>query len=418
MLGAKRSIAEMVDEVFGPATPDQMQVLHGVADLELDGDQTGWSLAAARTGGLMELVELEHIVNGRPFIVPSSNPGTISVESMAHAGLRFLVVEQDLMASGHGLFIKIVGGTDKNGAIFPWHGGFIIKDRVEKFLVARVHTSGAFTTLQATINEAILANMLTGKAGGSGLGSGPPTGFPGGSELVKKATLNSVLDMNGDVRVVFSKEGGHARLRTYAALLREWAPERIRVFLGADYNSTMGRIRDGMMSESERAMVPGDAMLSLSRMDTIVRLAAWQDQEAFQHFLLLDLPMSDWQFSLKQLKSPEASMWGRDCDRQGSENLLGAIMNWFNFQRVTKDELFHRCGDPIRELFEDQSQVVSRYYNDFLQFQLERMIRGYAQELTQTEGKVARLAGGLALGGQGESVALLQWFVKEFVGLA
>jgi hypothetical protein len=44
-----------------------------------------------------------------------------------------------------------------------------------------------------------------------------------------------------------------------------------------------------MMSESEREMVPGEAMLSLSRMDTIVRLAAWQDQEAFKHFLLLDL---------------------------------------------------------------------------------------------------------------------------------
>jgi hypothetical protein len=245
VLGSKRSIAEMVAEVFGPATPEQMQVLHRVADLELDGDQTSWSLAAARTGGLMELVELEHIVKGRPFIVPSSNPGTITVESMAHAGLRFLVVEQDLMASGHGLFIKIVGGTDKNGAIFPGQGGFILKEQVEKFLVARVHTSGAFTTLQATINEAILANMLSGKAGGSGLGSGPPTGFPGGSELVKKATLNSALDMNGDVRVVFSKEGGHTRLRVYAALLREWVPERFRIFLGADDNSTLNGLGMG-----------------------------------------------------------------------------------------------------------------------------------------------------------------------------
>ena len=57
-------------------------------------------------------------------------------------------------------------------------------------------------------------------------------------------------------------------------------------------------------------------------------------------------------------------------------------MNWFNFQRVTKDERFHKCVDPIRELFEDQGRVVSRYYKDFLQFQLERMITGYAQELT------------------------------------
>ena len=81
----------------------------------------------------MELVGLEHAVNGRPFIVPSSNPGRISMESMAHAGLRFFVVEQDLIASGHGLFLKIAGGTDKDGMIFPVHGGFIIKDQVEKF---------------------------------------------------------------------------------------------------------------------------------------------------------------------------------------------------------------------------------------------------------------------------------------------
>ena len=37
VLGAKRSMAEMIAEVFGPATGEQMQVLHGVADLELNG---------------------------------------------------------------------------------------------------------------------------------------------------------------------------------------------------------------------------------------------------------------------------------------------------------------------------------------------------------------------------------------------
>ena len=78
----------------------------------------------------------------------------------------------------------------------------------------------------------------------------------------------------------------------------------------------MERIRDGMMTESEREMVPGEAMISLSRMDTIVRVAASQDPEAFQHFLLLD-----WKFSLNQFRSPEASMWAKYCDRQGWNNL-------------------------------------------------------------------------------------------------
>ena len=43
------------------------------------------------------------------------------------------------------------------------------------------------------------------------------------------------------------------------------------------------------------------------------------------------------------------------------------------------------------------------------------MIRHYAQEMTKTHGKRTRISGGLALGGQAESVALLQWCVGEFV---
>jgi hypothetical protein len=59
---------------------------------------------------------------------------------MAHAGLRFVEVEQDLIASGHGLFIKIAGGTDKDGILFSGHGGFVITDLMDKFLVTRVCT--------------------------------------------------------------------------------------------------------------------------------------------------------------------------------------------------------------------------------------------------------------------------------------
>ena len=411
-VGSKRSFSDTVKV----ATREQMDILLGLAKLELGGDKTTWTMEAIMTCGLMELVPVE-LVGGKVFLVPKRAPadGKYSVEFMATVAWTLLVIEQDLTASGHGVILKVAGATDQTPGVFPEEGGLVIKDPVEWFAVAKGTRSGVPSSLEAIIREAVLGHAAASRGV---MASAAIPGAQGGSECVKKATLSSVLDINGEVRVVYNKEGGNARIRMYAALLREWAPDRLRVFLGADFDSSMERIRDGMMSESEREMLPGEAMLSLSRMDTIVRLEAWQDPEAFKHFLLLDLPMSDWQFSLKHFRSPETSMWTKNYDRQGSDNLLAATMNWFNFQRVTKDERFHRCGDPIRELFEDQGRFIYRYYNDFLQFQLERMIRGYAQELTQTQGKVARLAGGLALGGQGESVALLQWFVREFVGLA
>ena len=45
------------------------------------------------------------------------------------------------------------------------------------------------------------------------------------------------------------------------------------------------------------------------------------------------------------------------------------------------------------------------------------MFRLYSHEVTRTQGKQVRVAGGLVLGEQKESVALLQWCVGEFVAL-
>ena len=47
--GSKRSISEALSDVFGPATPAQMEILESLGKLDLDGDKTTWSMEAVRT---------------------------------------------------------------------------------------------------------------------------------------------------------------------------------------------------------------------------------------------------------------------------------------------------------------------------------------------------------------------------------
>ena len=125
--------------------------------------------------------------------------------------------------------------------------------------------------------------------------------------------------------------------------------------------------------------------------------------------------MLNWEHSLLDFKHQGSSAWTRDCDPEGLENLLWAAMNWGNYQRVVKGDLYHNVMEPVRTLWEDPARYVQMYHNEFLHFQLEEMIRLYAQELTKTQGRMARLVTGLALGGQAESVAVLKCCVNEFV---
>ena len=293
----------------------------------------------------------------------------------------------------------------------------MIRGPVEKFFVAKISTSGVPTTLQTFIKDAVREHVEETRSESSLLASSAGTGRSGEVECVKKATLSSVLDINGDVRAVYSKAGGSARMKQWAALVRAWDPARLKALLGLDYDASIEDIRDAMLSESERVLEPGDAMFSLSRLDSILRLEAWKNEEVFRSFLLLELPVANWKHSLMDFKEPEHSAWTMDCDPGGRDNLLQAVMNWGNFVRVVYGNEYSGCAAPIRHLFEDSDRCVTKYQNAFLQCQLEWTIRRYAQEMTKTPGRRARICGGLALGGQGESVALLQWCVGEFVAL-
>ena len=172
-----------------------------------------------------------------------------------------------------------------------------------------------------------------------------------------------------------------------------------------------------MLTESERLLVLGDAMFSLSRLDSLFFLEAWRDVPAFRSFLLLELPMSDYQHSLMDFKDPESSAWARDCSKQGLANLLRAAENFGMWQTVVNGGEFEGCMGALRILWQDPNRFVQRYQVEFLHLQLERAIRLYAQEMTKTQDRVARVAGGLALGGPTELVALLTWCIGEFVAL-
>ena len=418
--GAKRSFADLLKEVFVQASAGQLDMLQQVSAIDFEQDQTGWTTQAIQIHGLMELIDVANLTPLIPFLAPASVPadGILSFDYLTTTTWTVFVLKQDLSRACLGLMVRIGGSTDTTERLFPRSGGLVINPPMGKVLVARKSAGGTMTALQEEIAQVMYDSGL-----GRGMGARtapigtPPATTPGGSECVKKATLSSVLDINGEVRVVYSKEGGNARMKLWAALIRECEEPRLRVYLGLDYDSSTETIQDMMLAESERDMLQTDAMASLSRLDTISRLEVWMDPDAFRHFLLLDLPQSDWQYSLRNFKGPESSAWTRDCAGQGRENLLQAVENLGNFQRVTKGEAYRDCMGPIRVLWEDPGRFVKKYHNEYLQFQLERMFRVYAHEVTKTQGKQARMAGGLALGGQKESVALLQWCVNEFVAL-
>ena len=416
----KRSFADAFRGHFVQANAAQLQVFRDLAGVDFNLDQTGWTPHAVQLHGFMELVDMANLGTNRPFLAPVTPPldGRYSFEFLATTPMVIFVLEQDLSLSGHGLMVKIAGSSDTTQTLFPG-SGLIINPPVGQFLVARRSTGPVMTALQVEINQVMIDHVTASTEPRTAAGGPTGTSSSGGSDCVKKATLSSVLDINGEVRVVYNKEGGNARMQQWAALIREWDPIRIKVFLGSDNNTSIEAIRDGMLSESERVMVLGEAMFSLARIDTILRLEAWKNPEAFRCFLLLDLPVSNWEHSFLDFKHQGSSAWTRDCDPEGLENLLWAAMNWGNFQRVVKGDLFQNVMEPVRTLWEDPVRYVQKYHNEFLHFQLEKMVRLYAQELTKTQGRTARLAGGvaggLALGGQAESVAVLKWCVNEFV---
>ena len=105
-----------------------------------------------------------------------------------------------------------------------------------------------------------------------------------------------------------------------------------------------------------------------------------------------------------------------DSSYIGRAELLEALMNFAEFQRVFKGEAWRDCMAALRQLWEDQGTRVSKVHNVVLQVYLDNMLRDYSNDIAYTGGKVAaNIDGALALGGQRDSVALLRAHVDKFV---
>ena len=414
---SKRSFAAALDEGSAQITTEQLEVLRGVAAVDFTQDLTGSSLQAARIRGLMELVEVDQLSLGRHFMAPVEAPsdGEYSFEFFAHTSWVIFVLEQDLSSIGHGVLVKIAGTMDSAATLFPSSGSLVIKQPVKKYLVARLGMGGVLSPLQMEINR-VLAASGPGTSMGTAAVGVASSSTSGASPPMKKAAFASVLDINLEEQLVTNKEGAAAKVRTVAALIREMAPQR-REYLCPDWEFNVDTVQERLLSQSERSMVMGEEMFAVGQLQRLMWLTVWTDKVKFEGWFLGRLPSGSYSLSLWDFKGPESSGWGFDMAWIGRSNLLEAVGNVEEFLRILKGDAFRGVMNPIRDLWIDPGALVQQYHAVFLQFYLERMMRDYYQDITQTSGKTASLIKGQALGGQAEAVALLRTQVDNFVTL-
>ena len=221
---------------------------------------------------------------------------------------------------------------------------------------------------------------------------------------MKSAAYHSVWDINLDSRMVSSKEGAATKIRVVAALYREMEEPR-RSFLSQDNNFIVDRIREAYQRQSEREPIMGSALFSISRM----RL------DKFKVWLLSTQPSGDFWTSLYDFKGLERSGWGQDNSHIGRANLLEAVENYGEFQHVFKGSIWRHCMQGIRDLWEEAGSRVTNIHNAVLQVLLDNMLRDYGNDIAYTQGMESASIIGMALGGQVESLALLQAHVARFV---
>ena len=389
------------------------------------------------THGYLEKVGLQDILTGRVFMVPTSIPTMFTMEFIANEGWTFFTLEQDLSSVGGGLLIKVVGTTDCDSTLFPRHGGVTLPAAPVLFMAA-AYGHGHFTALQTMISEEIevleleRAAMFTQSAragtyvpggttaGGSTAGgiaaggSTPGPGTPGGSPTVKNASYHHVWDINMDSRMVSSKEGATTKIRVIAALYREMEEQR-RVFLSPDNDCTMPRITEAYYRQSEREPIMGSPLFSISRMRFLTHLEVVTNQDKFRVWLLSTQPSGDFWTSLFDFKGLERTGWGQDNSYIGRANLLEAVQNYGEFQHVFKGSIWRNCMQGITDLWEQPGSKVTSIHNAVLQVFLDNMLRDYGNDIAYTQGKESGSMVGMALGGQAESLALLQAHVAKFV---
>ena len=411
--------------MFLPATPDQIEVITAMADMDLNQDQTGWNIHPQVLIGQLRKLNLAEVKLGTTFVVPGIIPadGDFSMEFLTNSPMIFLAIEQDLLATGGGLLIKMVGTTDKSCALFPTDGGVVLDAAPTSFLAATAGLGGNLTALQALINDAMLDHVedrcvRSGRTAGviGGATGGGTTGgsSSGASPTVKKSSFGHVLDINLVERVVSNKEGAAAKVRVIAAFYREMTDTR-RLWLSPENEFDVDRVLEKFQRQRERPMADSDPLYSISRMQTLMHLEACKEPRKFQVWLLGTQPSGDFWTSLWDFKGFERTGWGMDNSLNGRSALLEALENYAEFQNTFKDPGFRSFMAPIRALFEDPGSNVNRIHNVVLQVYLDNMLRDYGNDIAFTAGTASASIVGLTLGGVPESLALLAAHIARFV---
>lgn len=224
-----------------------------------------------------------------------------------------------------------------------------------------------------------------------------------------------VHTLNGDTVVMSSKVDAYKKVMTLAAPLREMDPSLLSR-LCPDYVFDVDLVRGACLRQKERMLDTSDPCFSLMRMRAVMDLPVWTVKEKFAVWFKGNHNAGDWTHSLLDFKAPESSGWTRDSDYRGRMNLLLAVEQWNDFQRILKGEAFASCMSPLRALWESGERYMERYHNTFIQYHLETLIRDYFHELCTTKGRICESTiPHQPLGGQKESVELLSGMVEELV---
>ena len=415
----KRSISGAFKEVFVAANPDQIALFKLVDSLDFtlstDSDED-----AVAANHLLELVVIGDLGHGRPFVLPAQLPEGKETWNLSFVGgseFAVFLLEADFTNNGGNFLARHIGGDAEGVTIFDGCKGLALPTAPTKFLVTRPAESGVKTELEIMIAAALARTVDVGTDNSTPLVAPTSGGSSTGGVVVRKMAEVYQQTLSLDTVRMSSKIDAYKKVMILAAPLREMTPTLI-ARLCPDYVFEVDLVREECLRLKDRVLTDSDPCFGLTRMRGVMDLAVWQDKEKFSVWFKGNHRLGDWTHSLWDFRGTESSGWGPDGDYQGRMNLLRAVEAWGDFQRVFKGEAFYKCTAPFRDLWESAHKYMENYHNVYIQFQIENMIRDYFHELCFTRGTDCVSIPGQRLGGQMESVSLLQKMVADLVVVA
>ena len=352
-----------------------------------------------------------------PMMAPAEDE-TITWDQLGGTALGVYVVDMDLTAADGGLFLRYIGAEANASSPFDDEPMVILQDVPKWFLTTRPSAHGLGTHLErmvdevlATARRAATRSEIPPVTAPSGL---PLTsGAPLGEGVGKKYLGCQVMDFNGDIKQVNSKEGAYKKMTIIAALIREMEPARLDI-LCPDYHFDYAHFWTECFRHLERTMPTTDFMWSISQMRDVLELPVCRVRETFEAWTLGVHSSVDYKCSLRDFAPYECTGWTRDVDYKGRKNLWRAFKGWLKFQFVFKGRLFWDCLDHVKAFWKSSEKPMERYHNTYIHWKLETLIRAYFYEIALTRGREAKLYSKAPIVNQQDCVGLLSELLHNF----